>query len=85
MLFLNYVMMEFALRASIIPYKHRILLAVYKHNVSSEPEFDVRKIAAFIAADANEAVGMKHIKGAAYSEYMKLERQLTDIEVRGWE
>jgi AAA+ superfamily predicted ATPase len=40
--------------------------------------------AAFLAADAEEAVGMTHILQAAQAEYMKLERPLTDQEVRGW-
>ena len=40
--------------------------------------------AAFIAADAGEPVQMKHLLRAVKSEYMKLERSLTDIEVRGW-
>ncbi|MEO1378285.1 MAG: ATP-binding protein, partial [Cyanobacteria bacterium J06635_10] len=40
--------------------------------------------AAFIAADAEEAVMMKHIKLAAQNEYVKLERTLTDAEVKGW-
>jgi ATP-dependent 26S proteasome regulatory subunit len=48
---------------------------------------NIRNIAlnsAFIAADANEPVGMKHILAAAKSEYVKLERTLTDAEVKGW-
>jgi ATPase family associated with various cellular activities (AAA) len=40
--------------------------------------------AAFLAADAGEAVGMEHILQSAQSEYVKLERPLTDQEVRGW-
>lgn len=40
--------------------------------------------AAFLAADADEAVQMKHILQAAKAEYVKLERQLTDIETKGW-
>jgi hypothetical protein len=40
--------------------------------------------AAFLAADAGEAVGMEHILRSAQSEYVKLERPLTDQEVRGW-
>ncbi|HEY9835702.1 MAG TPA: ATP-binding protein, partial [Vampirovibrionales bacterium] len=48
---------------------------------------NIRNIAlnsAFIAADANEPVMMKHILEASKSEYMKLERPLTDMEVKGW-
>ncbi len=40
--------------------------------------------AAFLAADAGEAVMMKHVLQATRSEYIKLERPLTDAEVRGW-
>jgi len=40
--------------------------------------------AAFFAADAGEPVGMKHLLRAAQSEYIKLERPLTDTEVKGW-
>lgn len=53
----------------------------------SVPGGNIRNIAlnaAFLAADADEAVGMKHILEAAKSEYMKLERPLTDAEVKGW-
>ncbi|MBW4507249.1 MAG: AAA family ATPase [Scytonematopsis contorta HA4267-MV1] len=56
-----------------------------KLNVAGGNIRNIALNAAFMAADASEPVGMKHIKGAAYSEYMKLERQLTDAEVRGWE
>lgn len=40
--------------------------------------------AAFNAADEGSAIEMKHILSAAQSEYIKLERPLTDAEVRGW-
>ena len=40
--------------------------------------------AAFIAADAGESVQMKHILRSAKSEYVKLERPLTDSEIKGW-
>ncbi|WP_404786972.1 ATP-binding protein [Altericista sp. CCNU0014] len=40
--------------------------------------------AAFIAAEANEPIQMTHILQAARSEYTKLERPLTDAEVKGW-
>lgn len=40
--------------------------------------------AAFLAADAGDPVQMKHILAAARSEYTKLERTLTDMEIRGW-
>jgi hypothetical protein len=40
--------------------------------------------AAFLAADADEAVRMAHLLRAAQSEYMKLEKSLTEAEVGGW-
>ncbi|MGI0495838.1 ATP-binding protein [Limnospira platensis CENA597] len=40
--------------------------------------------AAFLAADAEEPVMMKHLLAAAQSEYMKLEKPLMDSEVKGW-
>lgn len=40
--------------------------------------------AAFIAAEAGEFVQMQHILQAARNEYTKLERPLTDVEVKGW-
>lgn len=40
--------------------------------------------AAFLAADANEPVRMKHLLRAARVEYSKLEKSLTDTEIRGW-
>ena len=40
--------------------------------------------AAFIAADAGEAVGMQHIYRASEAEYAKLEKQLTISETKGW-
>ncbi|OKH39728.1 ATPase [[Phormidium ambiguum] IAM M-71] len=40
--------------------------------------------AAFLAADANESVSMKHLLSAARSESAKLEKPLIDSEVKGW-
>lgn len=40
--------------------------------------------AAFLAADAGEAVGMHHILQAAHGEATKRERPLTEAETRGW-
>ncbi|MBD2530488.1 ATP-binding protein [Nostoc flagelliforme FACHB-838] len=40
--------------------------------------------AAFLAADAGEAVQMKHVLRAAQTEYSKLEKPLTDAEIGGW-
>jgi SpoVK/Ycf46/Vps4 family AAA+-type ATPase len=47
----------------------------------------IRNIAlggAFLAADDDDRVGMRHLAIAARSEYAKLERPLTDAETRGW-
>lgn len=40
--------------------------------------------AAFLAADAAEEVSMAHLLRATQREYAKLERTLTDTEIRGW-
>jgi SpoVK/Ycf46/Vps4 family AAA+-type ATPase len=40
--------------------------------------------AAFRAADAGEPVSMKHILHSVRSEYTKMERTLTDAEIKGW-
>ncbi|MEA5521412.1 ATP-binding protein [Limnoraphis robusta] len=40
--------------------------------------------AAFLAADEDEPVMMKHILQATQREYLKLKRLLTDEEIRGW-
>jgi SpoVK/Ycf46/Vps4 family AAA+-type ATPase len=40
--------------------------------------------AAFLAADANEAVHMKHLLVAARGECVKIEKSLTSAEIGGW-
>jgi hypothetical protein len=40
--------------------------------------------AAFLAADAGEPVRMSHLLRAARSEYLKLEKPLTENEIGGW-
>lgn len=55
-----------------------------KLNVAGGNIRNIAMNAAFLAADAEEPVGMKHLLQAAQSEYMKLERPLTDTEVKGW-
>jgi AAA+ superfamily predicted ATPase len=40
--------------------------------------------AAFLAADAGEPVQMQHLLHAARSEYAKLEKALTEGEIKGW-
>jgi hypothetical protein len=41
--------------------------------------------AAFLAADEGAPIGMRHMKAAAHTEYLKLDRSLTPAEVAGWE
>jgi hypothetical protein len=51
------------------------------------PGGSIRNIAlnaAFFAADAGEVVRMSHLLLAARNEYDKLEKPLTDSEIRGW-
>ncbi|MDI9638268.1 ATP-binding protein [Geitlerinema splendidum] len=55
-----------------------------KLNVAGGNIRNIAMNAAFLAADANESVTMKHLLRAAQSEYIKLERPLTDAEVKGW-
>ncbi|GAB1543813.1 ATP-binding protein [Scytonema sp. NUACC21] len=55
-----------------------------KLNVAGGNIRNIALNAAFIAADANEAIGMKHIKAAAVGEYVKLDRTLADAEIKGW-
>jgi len=40
--------------------------------------------AAFLAADAGEPVLMTHLLRAARGEYTKLEKPLTEVDIRGW-
>ncbi|HEY9607296.1 MAG TPA: ATP-binding protein [Allocoleopsis sp.] len=55
-----------------------------KLNVTGGNIRNIALNAAFLAAEAEEPVGMKHLLQAAKSEYIKLERPLTDVEVKGW-
>lgn len=55
-----------------------------KLNVAGGNIRNIALNAAFIAADVGEEVQMKHILQAAQAEYSKLERPLTDGEVKGW-
>ncbi|AFZ18149.1 ATP-binding protein [Allocoleopsis franciscana] len=55
-----------------------------KLNVAGGNIRNIALNAAFLAADAGEPVMMKHILKSAKSEYVKLERSLTDTEIRGW-
>ena len=58
--------------------------ALSRLNVSGGNIRNIAMNAAFLAADTGENVLMKHILSAARSEYAKLEKPLTDAEVRGW-
>ena len=40
--------------------------------------------AAFLAAESHEPVRMAHLLRAASTEYLKLEKPLTDAEIGGW-
>ncbi|MBH8566969.1 ATP-binding protein [Nostoc sp. CENA67] len=55
-----------------------------KLNVAGGNIRNIALNAAFLAADADEPVSMKHLLQAVKSEYIKLERPLTDVEVKGW-
>jgi hypothetical protein len=55
-----------------------------KLNVAGGNIRNIAMRAAFLAAEAEEPVEMKHLLQAAKSEYVKLERPLTDVEVKGW-
>jgi SpoVK/Ycf46/Vps4 family AAA+-type ATPase len=51
------------------------------------PGGNIRSIAlnaTFLAADASEPVGMRHVLRATRAEYAKLEKPLGDSEIRGW-
>lgn len=53
-------------------------------NVAGGNIRNIALAAAFLAVDAGEPVQMKHLLRAARSEYGKIEKPLTDAEVRGW-
>jgi hypothetical protein len=53
-------------------------------NVAGGNIRNIALAAAFLAADAEEPVGMAHLSRAARTEYAKLERPLTESEIGGW-
>jgi len=59
-------------------------LKLSRLNVAGGNIRNVALNAAFLAADANEPVRMKHLLRAARSEYLKLEKPLTESEIGGW-
>lgn len=53
----------------------------------SIPGGNIRSIAlssAFLAAEADQPIRMEHLLQAARTEYIKMEKPLTDVEVKGW-
>jgi ATP-dependent 26S proteasome regulatory subunit len=55
-----------------------------KLNVAGGNIRNIALNAAFLAADENQAVTMRHVLSAARSEYAKLEKPITDNEIKGW-
>lgn len=53
-------------------------------NVSGGNIRNIALNAAFLAADADVPIQMQHLLQAAQSEYIKLERPLTEAETKGW-
>jgi AAA+ superfamily predicted ATPase len=53
-------------------------------NVAGGNIRNIALTAAFIAADADEPVRMRHLLQAARNEYQKLEKPLDDHEIQGW-
>ena len=53
-------------------------------NVTGGNIRDIAIYAACLAADADDAVTMRHVLAAARAEYAKLERPVSDSETRGW-
>nr|MDT0659415.1 ATP-binding protein [Micromonospora sp. DSM 115978] len=53
-------------------------------NVTGGTIRNVALAAAFLAAEAGEPVRMAHLARAARSEYQKLEKPMSDVEVSGW-
>lgn len=53
-------------------------------NVAGGTIRNIAMNAAFLAADEHEPVRMSHVLAATRTEYAKLDRALTDGEIRGW-
>ena len=58
--------------------------ALARLNVAGGNIRNIAMNAAFLAANANEPVSMSHLLRSAQGEYSKLERSLTEGEIRGW-
>jgi hypothetical protein len=59
--------------------------ALARLSVSGGSIRNIALYAAFLAADAGQPVGMRHVARAAVRECAKLELPLTDDDVRGWQ
>jgi hypothetical protein len=66
------------------PLKELNIKKLAKLNVAGGNIRNIALNAAFLAADEEQPVMMKHLLQAAESEYIKLERTLTDAEKHGW-
>lgn len=66
------------------PLKELNIKKLAKLNVAGGNIRNIALNAAFLAADEEQPVMMKHLLQAAESEYIKLERTLTDVEKQGW-
>jgi hypothetical protein len=53
-------------------------------NVSGGQIRNIAMNATFLAAEAGEAVAMRHLLQAARGEYAKLEKPLTEAEIARW-
>jgi hypothetical protein len=59
-------------------------LKLARLNVAGGNIRNIAMNAAFFASDAGEPVRMAHLRRAACSEFVKLEKSLTDAEIGGW-
>ena len=59
-------------------------LRLAKLNIPGGNIRNIALYAAFLAADAKEAVHMQHLLRAARAEFIKLEKPLTESEIGGW-
>lgn len=66
------------------PVENLEITKLAKLNVSGGNIRNIALNAAFLAADAQTPVKMEHLLEAAQEEYLKLERTLTDSEIKGW-
>jgi SpoVK/Ycf46/Vps4 family AAA+-type ATPase len=60
------------------------IAAMAQLNVAGGNIRNIALNAAFLAADANEPVRMRHVLTAARAEYAKLDKVLSDVEMNGW-